>query len=63
MTPVNTKWGDSVNVKVASLDGKIKNVHPEYDDCVEVARANDIPLKNVFQNAVEQYFEMNPSEE
>lgn len=44
---VKTPWG-AVGVKVSSWQGKIVNVAPEYEDCVQVAAQAKLPLKEVF---------------
>ncbi len=45
---VKTKFGE-VRVKIAKSDGKIVNAHPEYDDCVKIAREKNVPLKKVYE--------------
>jgi uncharacterized protein (TIGR00299 family) protein len=45
--------GFDVSVKVGRLDGEAVNVAPEFDDCVRVAEATGIPLKEVFAKASE----------
>ena len=45
---VDTRWG-IVSVKVARKDGKIVNIAPEYEDCLQIAKSNDIPLKKVYR--------------
>lgn len=46
---VNTDYG-VIRVKIAR-DGEnnIINVHPEYEDCAEIARKNKIPLREIYQ--------------
>lgn len=57
---VNTKYG-VVRIKVAKKDGEILNIHPEYQDCADVARQLNIPLRVIFQEAIQQYYrEFNP---
>jgi hypothetical protein len=43
--------GHPVRVKVASLDGEVMNVQPEYDDVAAVARATHRPVKDVLAAA------------
>ncbi len=43
--------GHEVRVKVASLDGEVMNVQPEYDDVVAAARALGRPVKDVLAQA------------
>ena len=45
---VKTKYGN-VRVKISRLDGKIKNVMLEYEDCVKIAKKFKIPLKKVYE--------------
>jgi pyridinium-3,5-bisthiocarboxylic acid mononucleotide nickel chelatase len=51
---VHTPWGD-VRIKIANLNGTVTNYAPEYEDCREIAAKNDIPLKSVMQEAIQQY--------
>jgi uncharacterized protein (TIGR00299 family) protein len=46
---VATPWGD-VRVKVKQLGGR-EIVSPEYEDCARVARAADVPLRDVYAAA------------
>ena len=43
---VQTQYGP-VHIKLARLGARIVNVKPEYEDCRELARKLDLPLKNV----------------
>jgi pyridinium-3,5-bisthiocarboxylic acid mononucleotide nickel chelatase len=43
---VATPWG-SVPVKVARLDGVVTNAAPEFEACLALARAHDVPVKDV----------------
>jgi uncharacterized protein (TIGR00299 family) protein len=54
LVTVSTRWGD-VRLKVASMNGTIANYAPEYDDCRRIAVQHHIPLKNVMQEAVQEY--------
>jgi len=51
---VATPYGP-VRLKVASLDGKVKNTIPEYEDCAELARKTGAPLKEVQAAALEAW--------
>jgi hypothetical protein len=51
---VPTRWGD-IRLKIASMNGKITNYAPEYEDCRRIAADNHVPLKAVMQEAVQQY--------
>lgn len=44
---VKTKYGN-IRVKISRLNGKIKNIMPEYEDCARIAKKNKIPLKEVY---------------
>ena len=48
---VETKYG-VVNCKVSAWDGKICSVSPEYEDCKALAVRQQVPLKNVQQEAM-----------
>jgi len=45
--------GRNVRVKIALLDGRPVNVQPEYEDCLALARAKKLPLKDVLRRAAE----------
>jgi uncharacterized protein (TIGR00299 family) protein len=47
--------GRRVAIKVGSIGGRIVNVQPEYDDCLEAARATGRPVKEIVQMAVRAY--------
>ena len=47
---VTTKWGD-VRVKIRGWQGRVIDVAPEYDDCAAIARAEGIPLRDVWNEA------------
>lgn len=53
---VSTPWG-KVAVKIAFRGGEIINVAPEYEDCLEIARENNLPLKKIYQIAVSCFYE------
>ena len=44
---IKTKHGN-VKIKISKLNDEIKNIMPEYDDCVKIARNKKIPLKKVY---------------
>ncbi len=48
---LETEFG-RIKVKVASVNGKVKNVAPEHEDCKRVARETGRPLKEVYQAAI-----------
>ena len=45
---VKTKYGN-VKLKVSKLNNEIKNITPEYEDCVKIAKKYKIPLKKVYE--------------
>ena len=45
---IKTRYGN-VRVKVSRLNNEIKNVSPEYKDCVRIAKSRKIPLKKVYK--------------
>lgn len=45
--------GRPVRVKVAREGGVLRNAAPEYQDCAAVARETGLPLKTVFQRALQ----------
>jgi uncharacterized protein (TIGR00299 family) protein len=49
-TPIGT-----VRVKVASRDGRVLNATPEFDDCVKLAAASNLPVKDVQAIAMRAY--------
>ena len=50
MQTVATRWGD-VRVKLRGWRGRVIDVTPEYDDCLAIARANDVTLREVTNEA------------
>ena len=44
---VKTRYG-AIRIKVGSLDGKLKSISPEYEDCKRAAIKYKIPLKSVY---------------
>jgi pyridinium-3,5-bisthiocarboxylic acid mononucleotide nickel chelatase len=53
---VTTPFGD-VRFKVARRDGRVLNASPEFDDCVRLAREQDIPLKDVQAAATKAFLD------
>ena len=45
---IKTKYGN-VRVKISKLGNEIKNIMPEYEDCVKIAKSKKIPLKKVYE--------------
>jgi pyridinium-3,5-bisthiocarboxylic acid mononucleotide nickel chelatase len=56
---VETEYG-GVRVKVSKLGGEIVNFAPEFDDCVRLARENNVPLKKVQAVAINAYLLIQP---
>ena len=53
---VETKYG-MVSCKVSAYGGHIINVAPEYEDCCQLAREKEVPLKLVQQEAMKTFNE------
>ena len=51
---VKTRYGN-VKVKISKLNDEIKNIMPEYEDCVKIAKKNKIPLKKVYWEVKKQF--------
>lgn len=51
---VSTRFGD-VRIKIASLNGTVSSYAPEYEDCRRIASEHRVPLKQVMQEAVQEY--------
>jgi pyridinium-3,5-bisthiocarboxylic acid mononucleotide nickel chelatase len=47
---VTTKWGD-VRVKIRGWNGRVIDIAPEYDDCASIARSEEVPLRDVWNEA------------
>lgn len=45
---VTTEWG-TVTIKEGIYDGQVVQSAPEYDECKNIARLHDIPLKKVYE--------------
>ncbi|MFK8183674.1 MAG: nickel pincer cofactor biosynthesis protein LarC [Phormidesmis sp.] len=52
LVSVKTEYG-TLSVKVASAEGKVLNVHPEYEDCARAAQSFDVPLQVVQRAAIQ----------
>ncbi len=52
--PVATPWGE-VRMKIASMNGRVTNYAPEYEDCRRIAAEKHVPLKAVMQEATQAY--------
>ncbi len=51
---VVTTWGP-VRIKIANMNGSVSNYAPEYEDCRTLAEAQQVPLRTVMQEAIQQY--------
>lgn len=50
---VQTSFGE-VQVKVAMLNGSMRTVSPEYEECKKIAKDNNIPLQQVYDDVKRQ---------
>lgn len=48
--PITTRWGD-VPVKFRQWNGRTIDATPEYEDCAAIARAHDLPIRVVWDEA------------
>ena len=48
---VETRFG-SVRCKISAYKGSIVSISPEFDDCLKLARENNVPLKNIQREAL-----------
>jgi uncharacterized protein (DUF111 family) len=48
---VKTEYG-TIKVKIGMLNGCVKNITPEYEDCRKIADAKELPLKQVYNAAI-----------
>jgi uncharacterized protein (TIGR00299 family) protein len=44
--------GERISVKVATRDGRVVNIAPEYADCEQAARRTDLALKEIYRRAM-----------
>ena len=51
---VDTTWGP-VRIKIANMNGTVSNYAPEYEDCRALAEKQQVPLRTVMQEAIQQY--------
>jgi uncharacterized protein (DUF111 family) len=54
LVPIETQYG-TVTMKVSRQDGKVVSSTPEYEDCARIARASNVPLKEIQALAAEAY--------
>ena len=51
---VHTRFGD-VRIKVARLNGHIRQASPEFEDCRKLAEAQNVPLQRVMEEAIQSW--------
>jgi uncharacterized protein (DUF111 family) len=51
---VNTKFGN-VRIKLSRVNGNIRHVAPEYEDCRKLAAEKNVPLHQVMDEAVRAF--------
>jgi uncharacterized protein (TIGR00299 family) protein len=56
LVTVTTPWG-GVPIKVARLGGAVTNAAPEFDACVTLARAHDVPVKDIQAAAMKAWLD------
>jgi uncharacterized protein (TIGR00299 family) protein len=54
---VHTQYGD-VHVKLARVNGSIRHVAPEYEDCRKLAAEKNVPLQQVINEALRSFERM-----
>ncbi len=59
---VTTPLGE-VHVKVGFFDGKLRSLHPEFEDCALLARRHGIPVQRVYHQTVQQWWAEHPEEQ
>jgi uncharacterized protein (TIGR00299 family) protein len=50
---VETSYG-LVNVKIGSFNGEVIQIAPEYEDCKSLAKEKEVPLKQVYNQALQK---------
>ena len=53
MMEVQTEFGN-IRVKIGRENDKILHISPEYEDCKGIAKKKNIPLKEIFQKAIDK---------
>jgi len=48
--------GEEVAIKISYQDGKEVNIQPEFSDCVRLAKKSDLPVKEIIQLAVREFY-------
>lgn len=56
---VSTRFG-LIRIKIAGEGTKNQKISPEFEDCQKAARENEIPIQQVFQEAIKVYYDLHP---
>jgi len=48
--------GEEIRVKIAFLGGKEVNIQPEFNDCLNLAKKKNIPLKKIFDLTMNEFY-------
>jgi pyridinium-3,5-bisthiocarboxylic acid mononucleotide nickel chelatase len=56
---IKTRYG-KIAVKIGKMNGKIKNVAPEYEDCLKISKKNNVPLKSVYDEVRSEALKLFP---
>ena len=51
---VTTKYGE-INLKIKLDSGEVIGANPEYEDCKNLSKVHNIPLKVIFDEAINQF--------
>ncbi|MFB2876136.1 nickel pincer cofactor biosynthesis protein LarC [Floridanema aerugineum] len=54
---VSTPYGE-VRVKIAGTNGNITNVQPEYEDCAQLAKENNVSWREVHRLALQSWYDI-----
>jgi uncharacterized protein (DUF111 family) len=54
---VHTQYGD-VHIKLSRVNGRIRHVAPEYEDCRKLASEKNVPLQQVISEALRSFERM-----
>ena len=55
MLSVSTEFGN-ISIKIGVLEDEVVQVAPEYLDCLQIARSHKVPLKKVYDLALQAYY-------
>jgi len=56
---VSTRYGD-VRVKLSWFEGRVRDISPEFDDCKKLAAAQNVPLREIYREAIQTASRMWP---